>query len=199
MTSRTARPTPPVAALSVGALVFLAVAGLAISALGDTSPSGTPMPSATQSPDLVPGGITPGGSAWPAATPTPTPTASPTPTPTPTPTPSPTPTPPPALDIEARVQVCRQVEGGRCIDEVDRVREPGFSVLVTFSDSNAGDRFGVRLEGPRGQVVDGGSYPVRGGAGAAWSTFTRPLERGDWIAIGTRNGEEIARTRFEVR
>lgn len=196
MTQATPPRPAPLALLAVGALVLLAVVGVAIGSLsggatGAASGSAEPTPTRTVTPTVVPG-----GSAWAAATPTPTPTPTSTPTPTATPTPAPTPTP--ALAVDAEVQVCGGQRDGRCVDEQRRV-EGDFVVLVRFDSSAPGDQMGMRLEGPGGALVTGPTFAVRGGPGAAWWEFNNPLQRGDWRAIATRNGSDLASTEFRVR
>lgn len=189
---------PPLTLLAVGALVLLAIAGAAIGALsggarGDATPSGVPTPTGSAAASVVPG-----GSVWAAATPTLAPTPSPTPSPTPTATPTPSPAATPALEVGAEVQVCRGQRNGQCVDEQRRV-EGDFVALVRFDASAPGDRMGMRLEGPGGAVVNGPTFTVQGGPGAAWWEFNNPLARGDWRAVATRNGADLASTEFSVR
>lgn len=199
MTQATPTSPPPRALLAVGALVLLAIVGVAIGALtggatGDAARSGdaTPIASSAQS-------VVPGGSVWAAATPTLAPTPSPTQSPTPTASPTPAPTATPALAVDGDVQICRGVQNGRCVDEQRRIEGGRFFALVRFDAAAPGDQMGMRLEGPGGAVVSAPTFGVQGGPGAAWWEFNRRLERGDWRAIASRNGVDFASTGFEVR
>lgn len=186
---------PPLAFIALGALLLLAVGGAAFGALSGGEASATPSPTtslATVTPSPTPL-VVGGGSAWPAETPTAVPTATPVPA-----TPSPTATPRPA-DGDASLAICRDQRNGQCVDELQQVRDGGFVLIVAFEDAAAGDTFAFRVEGPDGEVVNGASIPVGGGAGRAWSTFRGGLADGDWTAIVTRNGAEVARADFAVR
>ena len=39
---------------------------------------------------------------------------------------------------------------------------------------------------------------MRGGDGYAWAEITRSLRRGEWTAVATRNGDEVATAGFSV-
>lgn len=199
MTPTPTRSTPPIALVAVGALMLLALVGVVLGHSG-----GSDGPAAASSGTATPTPLTIGGTAWAAPTspPTAAPTTSPsdapaTPTavPTPSPTSTPTATPPPPSTVRASVQVCRERREGRCVGELEQVRD-GFVVLVNFAASSRGDTFGIHLEGPGGKLIDGGSFAVNGGAGYAWSTFRGGLAAGEWVAVATRNATEIARTTF---
>lgn len=183
---------PPLIPFLIGGLVLLALAGAAFGAFsGDAA--------APSSPTATPVAVVPGGSAW-VETPTPVPTWTPTLTPLTTPPATPTPSASASAssaEVGTRVEVCRQQRDGRCQGERDRV-DGRFVVILTFDDSSRGDVFGIRVEGPDGEVVDGGSFPIGGGGGYAWSTFAG-LGGGEWSAVGLRNGAEVARTDFTVR
>lgn len=192
MTGPPPRAQPPLGLIAIASLLVLAIGGAAVGALSGDAPSPGPMsaatvtPAATATPPVVAG-----GSAWPAETPTPVPTPVPA---------TPTPTPAPSLgELAASLEICRDQRDGRCTDRVRRVEDHGFVVILSFEGASAGDTFAFRLDGPDGQTVNGGSITVNGSTGRAWSTFRGSLPGGDWAAVVTREGEEVARAEFEAR
>ena len=158
-----------------------------------STPSATPSSTESATPTPAPA----------AATPSPTPTPDPaTPTPTPTPRPTtPRPTTPPPEAFTASVEVCREVVNGDCVGRVTSVRA-GDEWVVLFArldGASEGDVIGFDISGTESFHAGSVTLPG-GGSGVAYvELYTRDLSRGDYTVTLTRNGEPVARTRFEKR
>lgn len=131
---------------------------------------------------------------------TPAPEATPLPTPAPTPTQSPESTPQVAEDgFGAEVLACRSISGSSCDGQLGTLPPDAgsFTVLVTFTDANAGDTINAVLSGPAG-TIPGGAYTLQGGGdGYYYSTFSAGgLPAGEYHLVATRNGTEVATTDF---
>lgn len=105
----------------------------------------------------------------------------------------------PGTGFDATIQVCRSVERNRCVGRLETLSSgtQHFWLLVTFDNSQRGDRIGTQLEGPDG-AIDTPDFTVRGGDGYAWAEVTRSLRPGAWTAVALRNGHQVATTRFAV-
>jgi hypothetical protein len=177
------------------ALVLIIVAlFIFLPRIGDSGPI-LRLVSPTPEPSIVVGA--PGGAVEPTSAP-------PTPTPTPVPTPQPTPRPTPAPQtagggFDAQVLACRAISGSQCRGELGTLppNAGAFTALVRFSNARAGDTLNVVLVGPGGTIA-GGPYTLGGGGdGYYYSTFNvGGLPRGQYTLIATRNGNEVAETRF---
>jgi hypothetical protein len=183
-------------------LLLLVIVGFVFFPRGDDAEPGTsPQPSVIVG---EPGGevLPPAEEPEPTPAPTPIPTLTPVPTPTPVPpTPQPDPTPPPvtADGFSAEVLVCRSISGSTYNQQVTNLppNASNFTALVRFTGARAGDTINAVVTGPAG-TYPGGPYTLQGGGtGYYYSIFQAGnLPPGDYLVTATRNGGEVATTRF---
>jgi hypothetical protein len=167
--------------------------------IGDTSGSAAATPSATIVVGQPGGVVTSSNDSVAATSPSPVATLTPAPTATPSATPQPTPEPAGPDGFTAEVLACRSISGSECNGQLGTL--PGnassFTALVRFTDANAGDAISVILDGPSGTIA-GGPYTLQGGGdGYYYSIFSiGGLPNGEYTLTATRNGTEVATTRF---